>query len=119
MYDHEIEKTLAAFSLGQIQDYITLSELLVEAAITIEDLTAYVDAKKQGIVKKTGRAGENMPDCPVCGGKLGLLPVKAPQGRANINGWQSLWLCLSDGCNYEKYTSDDVKTAMVKKEGGI
>jgi hypothetical protein len=113
-----LETSMAAFSFGQMQDFIAMHRVMAEAAITIEDLTAYVTAVK-GEMEKTWDVNENMPDCPICGGKLGLQPIKAPQGRANINGWKSLWFCLSEDCTYEKYSSDDVKTAMLKKEGNI
>jgi len=111
----QIIKALAAFSFGQLQDYITLSGVLTEAAITLEDLKTYVDAVKDGL-EKAWDISETMPDCPVCGEKLGLQAITAPPGRVNVNGWQSLWFCLSDDCNYEEYSLDDIKLAMLKKE---
>jgi hypothetical protein len=118
MKNVDIEQLVSAFGFGQLQDYITLSGVLTEAAITIEDLTAYVNAVK-GELEKAWDVNETMPACPVCGEKLGSQAITTPQGRANINGFKSLWFCLSEDCTYEKYSSDDVKTAMLKKEGNI
>ena len=113
-----IDKILAVFSLGQLQDVITIYRVMSEGDISVEMLSAYLDDQKIKLTEETPMPRETMPACPVCGGKLGLQVITTPQGRANINGWKSLWFCLSDGCDYEEFSMDDVKTAMVKKGRG-
>jgi hypothetical protein len=113
-----IEKILAAFSLGQMQDFMTMHKVMREHDISVESLESYINDKMANIAE-IHRIRQNMPDCPACGGKLGLQAITTPQGRANVNGYRSVWYCQADDCNYEEYSMDDVRAALIKRRATI
>lgn len=102
-----IEKALDAFSFGQMQDFLTMYMVMGENDISVANLQAYVNGHVVSpAVDVTVSRGfrEKMPDCPNCGEKLAIQPIRIPKGKRNINGWKSLWRCTSDDCAYEAYS---------------
>ncbi|SPD72560.1 hypothetical protein PITCH_A140040 [uncultured Desulfobacterium sp.] len=98
-----IENTLAAFSLGQMQDFITMHRIMVENNISIERLEDLI-SKKKAALKDEARNQAEMPRCPECGDKLAIQPIRLPRGPRNIHGWKSLWHCTGENCLYEAYS---------------
>ena len=61
------------------------------------------------------------PICPDCGEGLGLLSIKTKQGRKNVNGYKSCWVCPDDKCCYEEYSTNTLQDwlkILENKEGG-
>lgn len=113
--NQQIEKGLAAFSFGQMQDFITMYKVMNENDISIEALEAYITDKQAGMAE-IHRIQQNMPDCPICGKKLTIQPIHTPQGKQNIKGWKSLWHCIGEDCIHESYSAMTVAEEL-KRHG--
>ena len=106
-----IEKALGAFSLGQIQDFVTMHGIMREHDISVAHLEEYVkteQARLAGQIKADCKHLEKMPDCPACGEKLSIRAIRLPKGPSNRKGWKSLWQCLAEDCVYEAYSTRTV-----------
>ena len=111
-----IERILAPFSFGQIQDFITLHRVMREHKISIADLEGHVRGEREVLAEETEsirQHREKMPDCPKCGNKLALRAINLPEGPRNRKGWKSLWYCPAGDCVYEMYSrmavADEIK----------
>ena len=116
MVKQSIEKALAAFSFGQIQDFMTLHGVMRRSGISIADLEGHVRGERALRAEETEKIRqhrEKRPDCPKCGNKLSMRAINLPKGPANRKGWKSLWYCPAGECVYEMYSrltlADEIK----------
>lgn len=114
---------LAVFSFGKLQDLVTLLNLIEERGITVEEVRNYVSKERekmefrtaaiQKLTEKRMMEWEKIAKrCPECGSVLALSPINAPQGKANIHGYKSLWFCPKGDCIYEKFEKKSVKKIL-------
>jgi len=124
MNKEKIEKKLAAFSFGQIQDFMTLHNVMHKNNISMADLEGYINGEKARLSKELEAFSppmEKMPKCPKCGNKLAIRPINLPKGPRNRQGWKSLWHCPAGDCVYERYchmtVAEEIKKLGPKKRG--
>ena len=113
-----IEKALVAFSFGRLQDFITLHSVICKHNISIMQLENYVKGKRARQTEAI-RLRTKMPDCPKCGRKLTILPIKLPKGPLNRKGWKCLWQCQADDCAYEVYSQMTVEDEIKRMGTGL
>ena len=112
-----IEKALAAFSFGRIQDFMTMHGVMRRNNISMADLEGYINgekARRGGEMEAFSRLREKMPACPECGEKLVVRSINLPKGPRNRNGWKSLWCCIGGDCVYEDYSIMTVEEQQKK-----
>ena len=59
------------------------------------------------------------PLCPSCGKELALRLINIPQGKKNLFGHKSAWICEDQSCAYEEFSSNtlsDWLNILPKKE---
>ena len=110
-----MEKILAAWKIGTIQDALNMEASLSAKGKNWNDVRAYLAA-----VKKDAGAGGKAPiaasrPCPVCGHGMRLYPVNIdPRGTDRIGTtaaergqgteYRSMWFCRTKGCWHEDYS---------------
>jgi len=59
------------------------------------------------------------PICPDCSKELGLRLINIPQGKGNLYGYNSSWICEDPECSYEEFsikTLNDWLDTLPQKE---
>ena len=118
-----IEKLLAVFHQGMLQNFFTFLEVLEKNAVSLEDVTWYIEQVKENIrlrLLEKARLDERNEKvlklqeewktkakcCPLCKQPLSLEKVTAPKGNANVHGYRGVWRCLEDDCLFEEFTTE-------------
>lgn len=119
----EMEKILAVFHQGMLQNFFTFLDVLEKNSISLEDVECYVgqlkennrlrlleEARKnkrsEGVLKEQEKWRMKAKDCPLCGTPLSLEKVTAPKGNANVYGYRGVWRCPGDECLFEEFTKE-------------
>ena len=118
-----IEKLLAVFHQGMLQNFFTFLEVLEKNDITLRDVKWYLGEVKKieeartlqqansskvnkKMVKEQERWKSKAEHCPLCGKSLGLDKVTAAKGNANVYGYRGVWRCPGEECLFEEFTTE-------------
>jgi hypothetical protein len=111
----DMAQILAAFSAGQIQDALTLFDLLARRGLTVEDLRRHraeaaaaaardVRARERRLAAFRERARR----CPACGNPMGLHAVNTGPRDQVGGGYRSQWICRAPGCLETEFNRQSV-----------
>ena len=118
-----LEKLLAVFHQGMLQNFFTFLEVLERNDIVIEDVKWYMarlaekektkqfqQARNSAVTKEMQKTQEEWKKrakcCPLCGKSLGLDKITAAKGNANVYGYRGVWRCIEEGCLFEEFTRE-------------
>ena len=122
--NEDLEKLLAVFKRGTLEDFFTLSSYLNQNDISVKELDRYLiwkreqarevrrfsreeDARKRkGVEEQIARWRKKVRKCPKCNTPLILSKISTLKGKSNIRGWRSLWSCPSEDCLFEEYSKE-------------
>lgn len=119
----KLEKLLAVFHQGMLQNFFTFIDLLERSKVTLEDVKWYMEqlAKREKakqlqrtseaqvntkISKEQEKWKEKVKRCPLCGSSLGLDKIAAAKGNANVYGYRGVWRCPGEECLFEEFTTE-------------
>ena len=54
-------------------------------------------------------AGLQRPLCLNCGKEMALRLINIPQGRENVNGYKTSWICEDRECYHEEYSTNTLQ----------
>lgn len=89
------------FSFSQLQNFVTLIQILENENITIAELQEYVERKKLFLIEQNQRHRErnineitqwerNAKKCPQCQSIMGLMPVNTMPSNQVGGEWKSI-----------------------------
>jgi DNA-binding transcriptional MerR regulator len=122
--NEDLDRRLAAFKRATLEDFFTLSSFLRSEGISLEELKGYLEWKTRQIAenkakfrrlesekmkeakKQFAKWQERVKRCPKCDSPLTLSRVSTPKGKANKEGWRSLWGCTNEKCQFEEYSKE-------------
>uniref|UniRef100_A0A6H1ZCX2 Uncharacterized protein n=1 Tax=viral metagenome TaxID=1070528 RepID=A0A6H1ZCX2_9ZZZZ len=121
----ELLKKLRVFGLGQLQDLVTLSDILEREGASLGDVKEFLEENLRAVRKNQEEMKKAFEErrkwwkrvgrkCPECGETLDLVPIRAPKGKKNKEGYKSLWSCPGENCLYEKYSKREFKEIIEK-----
>ena len=124
----ELMKKLRVFSLGQLQDLVTLSDILEREGASLEDVKDFLEETQKTFRQGKEKIRRNFEErkkwwervgrkCPKCGETLDLVPIKTPKGKRNREGYKSLWSCSREDCLFEEYSKVEFKRIIEKLTG--
>ena len=116
-----LEKLLAVFHQGMLQNFFTLLGVLERNDVALEDVKWYMGqvverekAKQAQQIRKLRNAMKmdkekkkwerRAKKCPLCGKPLGLDKITAAKGNANVYGYRGVWRCPGEECLFEEFT---------------
>lgn len=116
------------YGLGQMQDFVSFYNIIMECSISIIQVDQYIKKKKKEfeqivaderkkIEKKNIKEIEDWenvaPKCPECGSTL-MYPTKLSGEEApnNLNGWSCYWGCSNEDCLWEEYSYENVQALI-------
>jgi len=104
--DNKLTDVFNAFTLGRLQDAIKVWRLAEEHQISRKELAFYVKSH----ISLNQSAAEDPKNsvyfrrCPQCGSKAIIRPVNIPQGKRNVYGYRSYWVCWF--CMWEEFSTN-------------
>lgn len=125
----ELLKKLRVFGLGQLQDLVTLSDILQREGASLGDVKEFLKEKSR-VTRESQEAmrkvfderrklwNSNTRSCPECKKPLGLRVINTPKGKSNREGYTCHWFCQEEDCLFEQYTHEDFKETYSKIMGG-
>ena len=101
----EMDKILAAFSISQIQDSLTLFDWLTQKEKTVEDLRSHLKiilSHKDDLKKALGRA-KRLPlkKCPNCSSQLQSFQVNHTRCTQVEGNYNVQYICPK--CEYDEF----------------
>lgn len=118
-----IEKLLAVFHQGMLQNFFTFLTVLEKNDVTLRDVRWYLEEVKKiegaKVLEQVSRSKvsrkmteeqekwkSKVGSCPLCGKSLGLDKVSAAKGNANVYGYRGVWRCPGEECLFEEFTTE-------------
>jgi len=83
---------------------ITIAFELYQKVLSEVERPIQVTTEIAGQRSKTFMDEFKKPSCPVCSSELGIRTVNEPKGPANVEGFQTVWICRSNGCSHSEYS---------------
>jgi len=120
--DRGTKGLLSAFTVKEIQSYITMTRWLGRFDKTVDDVEEYMDQRLEKIkrnAKRNMKRGRIMkviaPKCEKCGSAL--VPSKVEK---NERGWKSRWACsknwyskdMNEWCDYELLSTKTIREIL-------
>jgi len=115
----DIDRALAVFGRGHLQDLLTLSDHLRSLGLTMEDARRHLD-RLRGANRQAERHRRRMmyayarraKACPACGAPMSLYPVNSGP-RDQVGGdWRAQWLCPNPRCAETLYVTETTTQIM-------
>lgn len=104
-------------SFGQIQNLLSMLDILTSAGHTVEDVRAYVRAKREALAKKERiRSAALLRRCPECGKPMQFSPVNT--GPRNRTGDDSTFVWICPACRHEEWTNQPLRRIVHEVHGG-
>ncbi len=99
-----------------------VTKSISDAFVLYQGVLAEEERKEKLVSERTrdyGPLGDiQRPECPDCGGTMGLRLIRAPKGRQNKKGWNSCWTCDDDKCLHEEYSLNELKDWLLLLKKG-
>jgi len=122
------------FNFGIVQDFYTFAYICLKNNIDLKDFIEYVNIIKN-IIEETNTSAEKIEEkfrkkcdedienitskCPKCNKKLKLSKINIPQGKRNIKGWKTHFMCENESCDYELFSKESLEEKLNINENGI
>ena len=115
---NKFKELFGSFDLGKMQDFYTFAYIIIENNIDLKDYIEFVtvvkDILKDNIIsEETVKFEEqieiekNLPKCPKCQNYMSITKINIPQGKGNIKGWKTHFICSNNECMYEYFSKDE------------
>jgi len=116
----EIQRKLAVFDFGRLQELLTLFDVLEREGLELEDVKDFIASSIAAQVafqerlekvgkKRTEMWNKNTRKCPTCDAPLVARSITTKKGKQNVKGYTCHWFCQEENCNFEEYTYEDFK----------
>jgi len=107
------------FEPNVLYDFYTFARVLNDNDINIKDFIEFVqivkDIQKESIIIKENLEKDyfdkiykdyekRLPKCPKCNSIMEYKSINIPQGKQNLKGWKSYFLCTNEKCLYEEFS---------------
>lgn len=111
----DIDKSLAGFPYGLLQDFITFIDYIAKLGIGQSEVRSYLEEHQRrmlsgelnpGEVSNGRKAARHLPKCPVCGLPLRVEAVNNSPRRMIGGSARSWWVCPNGECEMEPILSE-------------
>lgn len=102
----KLESNLKIFNLSQLQDFKTVTKILIKLNISLQQYIEFVETKIDNIVISR----PVIRKCSNCGQILRLMPVNFSKSTQTGDNSKSVWFCPN--CLLEKYSPKTVQEIM-------
>ena len=92
-----MDDILSAFTLKQIEEFLTITAYIKSNGIDVADVRAIIEKRKNDIKESI----QKKEQCPECGAHLEIYPIMTPKGKRNRFGYKGRLYC--DSCGLEKF----------------
>ena len=114
-----LESILAAFKQGNIQDALTMMDLISAHGYSLDDLRDHVENLRASMIAKAKTESsmlrafiDKAPRCGECGQPMNLFPVNSGP-RDQVGGdWKSQWVCMCGEAVYNTESPAEVLEAL-------
>ena len=107
-----MERLLAPYSFGFLQDAVSFFHLLERENVSIETVNEFVASQKKAVADRL----EGAKKCPACGGLMGHAPVNT--GPRDQTGDDSTFVWICSQCGHEEWTNKPLRRIVHEVHGG-